>query len=66
MATGRVTVVLAVMWVALAALAAADGGNRAPAPSPTGAATGGLPSLQTVLLSFVTAAVSFSTLKELI
>lgn len=66
MAAGRVAVLAVVMWVALAALAAADGGYSAPAPSPSGAAGGGIPSLKTILLGVVAAAVSFSTLKELI
>ncbi|KAH6791093.1 hypothetical protein C2S51_006099 [Perilla frutescens var. frutescens] len=65
MAAGRVAV-LAVMWVALAAAADAQVAAPAPAPAPTSAATGGMPSLQIVFLGIVAAAVSFSSIKELI
>ncbi|KAH6830233.1 hypothetical protein C2S53_000202 [Perilla frutescens var. hirtella] len=68
MAAGRVAV-LTVMWVALAALAAAADAQvaaPAPAPAPTSAATGGMPSNQIVFLGIVAAAVSFSSIKELI
>lgn len=58
--------ILAVMLVTLAALAATASGAEAPAPSPSGGPMGATPSLQMVFVGLVVAAVSFSTLKELV